>query len=169
MVTFLGTTGILERFSSLFVFLFVFVVAFGILEKVKIFGEGKQGINALIAVFLAILSMLSDRVVAMISFASPWFVIVFLLIFFIMVGGMFFGGKGVDFTKIVQEPTVHWVLIIMLIVIIVFAFIYSAQPAAEGVKDKTSSILLDPNILGLIAVFLIGIFAINELAGKVRA
>ena len=166
MVTFLGN-GLLERFSSLFVFLFVFVVMWGILEATHILGKGKEGTNALISLFIAILAVSSERVVAIISFASPWFVVVFILMFFIIAGAKFFGGEGIDFPAIIKEPGVYWTLLIITIVIMVFSFVYTSQPGAEEVKEKASSAIIDPQVLGLIAVFLIAIFAIVELAGRV--
>ncbi len=167
MVTFLGN-GLLERFSSLFVFLFVFVVIWGILEATHILGKGKEGTNALIALFVAILAILSEKATSMIAFASPWFVVVFILIFFIIMGAKFFGGESINFATIIKEPGVYWTLLIIAIVIMIFSFIYSNQPGAEEIKEKASSAIINPQILGLIAVFLIAIFAIVELAGKVE-
>lgn len=168
MVTFLGN-GLLERFSSFFVFLLVFIVIFGILEATKLFGKGKEGLNAWISLFIAILAILSEKVTAIIAFASPWFVVVFILLFFIIVGAKFFGGEGVNFAELIKNPNVYWVLIIIAVIIMVFSFIYANPPGAEEVDEdeEEGPALIDPKILGLIAVFLIAIFAIIQLTGKV--
>ena len=167
MVTFLSN-GLLTRFSGLFVFLFVFIVIWGMLESTKVFGKGKEGANALVALFVAIFVILSERVTAIISFASPWFVILFIMIFFILVGAKFFGGEGINFTELIKEPGVYWSLVIIGIVILLVSFIQTADKNAEIVEDdEAQTPIIDPQLLGAIVIFLIAIFAVIALTGNV--
>ena len=73
MVTFLET-GLINYFAIIFPALLVFAVVFALLEKTKIVGENK-GINAIIAIVLAFMVMLSANVAEIINYMAPWFVV----------------------------------------------------------------------------------------------
>lgn len=160
MMSFLGV-GSITPLAKVFTFLFVFVVMFGIFEATKLFGEGKAGINALVALFVAILANLSTRLVAVVNYITPWFVLVFILLFFIAMGAKFFGEeKGFG---IVKEPVIMWVLIIISGIIVLIGFIKTRpEKVAESVSKAA---IIDPVILAVIMVFLIAMFAIIFLAG----
>ena len=77
--------GLLENFVVIFPFLLVWVIVFGVLSSTKTFGDNK-GIHAIIGLSLAFLFILSKNAVAAVNMASPWFVLLFLFIYFFFVG-----------------------------------------------------------------------------------
>ena len=92
MATFLDI-GVIGYFGVIFAFLLVFVILYGLLSWAKPFGDGKQGIYAILAAAFAILSIINKAALFLIKFMTPWFFIVIFLGFFIIFILMMFGLK----------------------------------------------------------------------------
>jgi hypothetical protein len=112
MATFLDVT-LLTPFTTIFTFLFIFVIIYGMLEVFKVFGEGRRGIHAIIAISVAFVVILSKGVVAVVQTFTPWFFIVILLIFFILFAVRMFGVSTESITKGFHDNTA--ILIFILI------------------------------------------------------
>lgn len=88
--------GLLENFSPIFTFLFIFVAVFGILEVVKIFGEGNKNLNAIIALCIAVFITFADKPRIIIQGMIPWFVLMFIFGMFLIISMRFTFGSGGD-------------------------------------------------------------------------
>lgn len=172
MVTFLGFTA-LERFSSIFVFLFIFVIVYGILTKTKVFGNN-NGLSALIAVFLAILTMFSKRLVLALSMMAPWFVILFIFVLLIVVLIGTVGGKEVENAKVLTSTLLNITFgfgIAIFIFSLGFAFFLTPGTTAVNATNATNAtsvwnIGINPKILGIFILLMIAAFTVRLIASS---
>ncbi len=179
MATFLDI-GLLESFERVFTFLFVFVVAYALLSKIN-FPTDNKGLQAFIGFILAVFTALSGNVAKLIATMSPWFIIMFLLIAFILIGNMMFGMDEKYLKNYIETTSTvtTWIIIASaLIVLISFSTVYG-DVLLEFTQNTTSSSTTDvghnigaaifhPKTLGLVFTLLIGVFAILLLAKTER-
>ncbi|MBT4417288.1 hypothetical protein HOC80_04265, partial [archaeon] len=71
--------GILEYFIPMFVFFFVLVIVWALLEKTGFFGENKA-INWIIALCIALLFIVVPELIDIVSTITPFFVIMFIFL-----------------------------------------------------------------------------------------
>lgn len=119
--TFQGLS-VLAKVSTIFVVLLVWIIIFGMLEKLKPMGDDKKNLHALIALAMAFLVAISGSASFIIGFFTTWFFVLALFVFMIIfVVGMF----GVDM-KLFQEagknPNVYFWIITFGVIIAMFAF-----------------------------------------------
>lgn len=121
MATFLDL-GLVSTFGSIFIFLLVWVVVYGILGYVKVFGEGKNqtNLNAIIALASAALVLLSKNVLAFVSFVVPWYLVLAIVMFMIIFVFRVFGVG--DKTVLSAVPDAKMWIIFLSIIILLFGF-----------------------------------------------
>ena len=105
-------------------FLLVFFIVFAILEKSKLFGDGKKQINAVTAfvVGLIFVSAVSSELVIsnLILFLTISLVVVFVAL---LIWGFIAGEKGLDFSG---APTgLKWVIGIVVLVAVILAVLWA--------------------------------------------
>src|SRR3989338_10653877 len=90
MPTFLDL-GLLEYVQIIFPFILIWVVTYSVLEWREILGKNRN-LHAIIAFVLAMMSLFSPPVIAIIKYMTPWFsmLLVFSLFFFIFFYFFFF-------------------------------------------------------------------------------
>ncbi|MBU0637061.1 MAG: hypothetical protein KKF89_00355 [Nanoarchaeota archaeon] len=187
MATFMDI-GIIQHFSIVFVFLLIFALVYAIMEYTKLFGKDMKGIHAIIALALAILIVISKPAVAVLNVITPWFLVLFLFIFFIIFGVRMFGTSEADTISLIKDTRFYPYLIVIVIIIMIagFASTYGQNLLEKGTgveaedgdsvvlpgdipggSTKTTSFgtnvlntLIHPKVLGLIAILLIGLFTI---------
>ena len=163
MATFLDVTG-LEHFSSIFVFLFVWIVVYGVLLWTKILGENKF-VHALIGLLLAIFVLISPVATNVVASVAPFLAVVFLLIVLVSVAAKMLGGDIEAF------PALRGVFIIFIILII---FITAGIKIREQVSvqetptdlSKTINLIFNPTFIGIVLIFSIAVFTIALLASR---
>ena len=164
MVTFLDVTG-LEHFSSIFVFLFVWIVVYAILLWARILGENKF-ISALVGLLLAIFVLISPIATSIVADTAPFLAVVFLFIVLINVATKMLGGDVESF------PALRGILLVFIVLMIVIAagvkIREQANVPSETQEDlsKTINLIFHPTFLGTVLVFAIAIFTIALLASK---
>ena len=116
---------LLGNFSGIFTFLFVFAVTYGVLQLTGLFKDSGKTLHPIIAVSLAVLVLFSQRIVRVIEYAAPWFVIFMISIMFIIIILKFLGvpdeafeaffarGKGAPRQ---QTTVIYWTLVIVGII-----------------------------------------------------
>jgi len=183
MATFLDL-GLVGFFDTIFAVLLVWTIVFAIFQKTKAVSEA-IGINAVIAVAISFLVLISQNMVKVIKFAVPWFALLILFLVLILLLFQVFGVT--DMSKAVNDTTVRWTLIGLSIVIVaaalgnVFgqqlteqAFVEGQPPAVgeDGVlvasgnfQQNLYATLFHPKVLGMMILFLVAIFAIVFLSG----
>lgn len=115
--------GFLANFANIFLFLFVFAVLYGLLTKIDFFkvGEKNRGLNALIAISVSLILLMSAPAREMVRTMIPWFFVLFLFIVLMLISAMIFGMKEADTAKIVKDQKVYVWLIILGVVIVLFS------------------------------------------------
>jgi hypothetical protein len=181
--TFLDTLGILNYFSALFAALLVFAVVFAALHKTKIIGENKI-LQSFVAIVLALLVLVYPDLIELISFIAPWFVFVFIFIILLLLTYRLFGlseSNIVDFVR--SDRTVNWTLLAIGILILIAAVFNvfgdrALQDTSAGDANITAdsdsddfdtnlfSTLFNKQILGVLLLFAVAVFAIAFLGGK---
>ena len=184
MVTFLEI-GLLRYFSIIFPALLVFALVYAILTATKMLGESK-GINAIVAIVLAFLVMLSEDIISLINFVAPWFVLFFLFIVLLLVVYKIFGASDKNLANfITTDRPVQWAIFAVGVLIMVagFSHVYGQKllPAtlenetvnitgSQAVSTATSSfrqnvtrIFFNPKVIGMLFVFFVAVFAISLL------
>lgn len=187
MATFLDI-GILEHFSSIFTFILVYIIIYGTLEVSSPFGKGRKGLHALIALCIAFIIIVSKIAMFMISYMTPWFVVLFLFIFFLIFAVRMFGTSDKDITSIIKNRSVYPILVVFAIIIVIStlsaafgqrllekgtgeegtieggdAQIIDSDPGStktNSFSDNLINTLFHPKVLGMVVILLIGFFAL---------
>jgi hypothetical protein len=110
--------GLLNYFSSIYSVIVVWCIIFAILMKTKIVSNA-AGINATIAVGIALMTLLSSTITNLINFMIPWFAVA--IIFFILLILLFqlFGAKEESLAKAVENKSLQWAIIGVALLILV--------------------------------------------------
>lgn len=164
MATFLDVTG-LQYFSSIFVFIFVWLVVYAVLLWTKVLGDNKF-IHALIGLLLAIFVLVSPIATSIVADIAPFIAVILLFIVLISVASAMLGANIEAF------PALKGVFLVFIILIIVIAagvkIRENVNAPSETQKDlsKTVNLIFNPTFLGAILVFAIAVFTIALLAGR---
>src|SRR3989344_3951560 len=184
MATFLDI-GLLKSVAIIFPFLLVFVGVYAILTKVAVLSKDK-GINSIIALCVAALTLLSKDAVNVILIITPYFLLLMLIIFFVIFALQFASGEGIKVGLGVKWDTFHWVIFIAVILILLYGLSAVFGPKlAEGqsltpgipgepgsVQPSTSTgsfesgakdVLFHPKVLGAALLLLIATFTIMKI------
>ncbi|PIN76158.1 hypothetical protein COV17_03160 [Candidatus Woesearchaeota archaeon CG10_big_fil_rev_8_21_14_0_10_36_11] len=179
-----------QSFSSLFPILFVFAIVLGLLQKIKPLGDS-VALNSIIAVAIALMSLLSDSLIQVINFMIPWFVIAFIFFILMLLIFQIFGASEKDiFSYLKGDKSISWVIIGVSLIILFAAignvFGQSIGPYLDETGNQTTSTTVDgeasvatgsfeqnifatmfhPKVLGFGVIFIIMIFAIALLTGS---
>lgn len=175
---------LLEHFVIVFPFLLIWVIVFGILSATKTFGDNK-GIHAIIGLALAFLFILSKDAVAVLNFASPWFVILFIFIIFTIMAFKAFGASDTDVMGVIRNKEFRyiatWIGILSVIIMVAsLSNVHGQRLLEEGEEGTTVqsgegsvasgdfeenvwNTIFHPKVLGLILILLIASFTIRYM------
>lgn len=117
-------------------FLLIFFIIFAILEKTKVFGEGRTQINALIAFvigFIFVSAIFPKEMVSnLILFLTIAIVIVFIVL---MLWGFIFAGKeGLDVSG--APKGLKWAIGIFIVIVVAVAVLWAAGVNISSFFDK---------------------------------
>ena len=166
MATFLNAL-LLSRFNGLIVFLFVFTIVYAVLQKGNLLKN--KNLNALIAFTFAFLSVLNPNIVKFIMYLVPWFFVVILVTLFLIIGFMLMGLEESKMKLALGSwGPFHTTFIgfVGFVIIIVLFEIYggkgssAAGQAAQGGAVSTVQVLVQPQVMALIFVFLTAAMAV---------
>ena len=165
MATFLDVTG-LKHFSSIFVFLFVWLVVFATLSWSKILGENKFVIT-LVGLLLGVFTLLSPIATDVIASTAPFLAVIFVFIILVNVASKMLGGADVE-----AFPALKGVFLILIIVIIVVAVGVKIREQVDVPSEtqqdlsKTINLIFHPTFLGTVLILAIAVFTIALLASR---
>ena len=164
MATFLDVTG-LRYFSSIFVFLFVWLVVYAVLLWTKVLGDNKF-VHALIGLLLAIFVLISPIATSVVADVSPFIAVVFLFIVLISVATAMLG------VNIEAFPAIKGILLVFIILAVIIAAGIKVREqvnvpsSTQTDLSKTVNLIFHPTFLGAILVFAIAVFTIALLASR---
>jgi hypothetical protein len=173
-----------DKLGIIFTFLFVLVLVYAILSKVKIFGD-RKGLDALIAFLAALIVLFSDTVRQSIMTMAPWFVLFFFFLIFMSIAYMIFGAKTEDIFSTMKKYSsiFYWILAIGVMIWLGSMTTVIAQKGGVGMTGSQTVVnattgevaagnqqsafwatITHPKVLGLALILLIGTFTIQRLA-----
>ena len=164
MATFLDVTG-LQHFSSIFVFLFVWIVVYATLLWTKILGQNNF-VNILVGLLLGLFVIISPLATGIIADIAPFLAVVFVFILLISIASKMLGGDAAGF------PALKGVLLVFIVLIVVIGAAVKIKSSVdvqqESSKDfsKTINVIFHPKFLGVVFIFAVAIFTIALLASK---
>lgn len=142
MVTFLDI-GLLGAVSSIFMIILIFVILYGFLSWRKPFGGNNQGLYALIAFGIAIISMMSEGFITLISVITPWFFTLIFIGFFILFILMMFGLKEKDLIAGKTPELRTWVIILTVVILLFGLGAAFGQTAREATTGPTQEAMVE--------------------------
>ncbi|MBS3104827.1 hypothetical protein J4234_01065 [Candidatus Woesearchaeota archaeon] len=164
MATFLDVTG-LEHFSSIFVFLFVWVGGYAVLLWAKILGDNKF-IHALVSLLIAIFVLISPIATDIVASTAPFIAVTLVFVVLVSVATKMLGGDIEAF------PAMRGVFIMIIILILVITagikIRENVNVPSETQKDlsKTINLIFHPTFIGMVLILAIAVFTIALLAGR---
>ncbi|MFH1642804.1 MAG: hypothetical protein ABIC04_07965 [Nanoarchaeota archaeon] len=170
MATFLDVSG-LEHFSSFFVFLFVWLTVYALLQYTKVIGEN-QGVSVIIGLVVGLLVLFSPIAVGVIEYISPWFAVIFIFAIFASISFKTMGAGDMD--MITGGRSLKALIgIVVLIVLIVGSLSYVRNEVTIPGDNETSTdyrsssaVLFHPSVIGAIFLLIVAVFTIALLTGR---
>ena len=164
MATFLDVTG-LQHFTSIFVFLFVWLVIYAVLLMTKVLGENKF-VHALVGLLLGIFVLLSPVATSIVADVAPFLAMVFLFVILVSVASKMLGG---DFEAFSSIKGVFLVFIVLIVIIASAVKIRENTNVPEKTQtdlSKTVNLIFHPTFLGTVLILAIAVFTVALLAGR---
>ena len=173
--------GLFESFSAIFPFILVFAIVYSLLQKYQVISDN-HSINAIIGFIAGFLVMLSQKVLMVIQFVTPWFVLLFFFGIMMLITLKLFGTTDEDIRKAMlggatgtDKSIPYWIIFLSSLILVVgIAAVYGESllplAGATGSSDvefqkNAWSAFFHPKVVGLIFVSLIGAMTIKLLSG----
>ena len=162
MATFLDVTG-LQHFTNIFVFLFVWILIYAIMNVVKVFGDNKV-VAALVGFLFGVFTLISPTATAVIAGVAPFIAILFVFAIMLSIGSKVLGNEAEGFS------TVRNVMLIFVILIVVIAAAIKLRESinldSKSQLSSTMRVVFSPTFFGLVLLFSIAVFTVALLASK---
>jgi len=181
MATFLDI-GLFSYFNVIFPVLLIFAVLLAIFRKTNILG-GNPLLDSIVAISIALMSLLSGTVIALINFMAPWFVFLFIFIILLVLAYQMLGATEKDIVGFLRgNTTIGWIVAGVGIVIVLAGLGTVFSDSWLSLTDEASGdgeigengeygqniykSLFSTKVLGLVVIFLVAIFAIILLSSS---
>jgi len=163
MATFLDVTG-LQHFSSIFVFLFVWIVAYATLLWTKLLGQNNF-VNILVGLLLGLFVLITPLATDIVSSIAPFLAVIFVFILLITMATKMLGGDAEVF------PGLKAVFIIFIVIVVFIAAGTKikeniSSQAEKGESSGSVNLIFNPTFLGIVLIFAIAVFTIALLASR---
>lgn len=164
MATFLDVTG-LEHFTSIFVFLFVWIVVYATLLWSKILGHNNF-VNVIVGLLLGLFVLLSPIATSIVASTAPFLAVIFVLILLVNIASKMLGGDIESF------PALKGIFLVFIVVVILVGAAVKVREQvnvpSETQKDlsKTVNLIFHPTFLGIVLILAIAVFTIALLASR---
>ena len=150
----------LAYYMPVFGFLFVFTVIYAVLSKTEILG-GKALTNLIVSFTFGIIFITFAPGVAYVQTIVPWFVILMLSLFFLM---MIVGFSQEDMSKF-MKPSLAWAFIGLLVIIFLWSAIVVFNPFLQ---PYINNFLYSERLYGAVLLALVALAASWVLTRKVN-
>ncbi len=142
-------SGLASTFTSIFIFLLVYAIVYGILTWRKMFGPSGRSMSMIIGVVIALIASVAPPAKQFITFIAPWYVALFITIFFILfIISMFGKSPERDFPSIIGDPRVYsWVIIFCVIIFIIgLGMTFGPGLTPGGTTPTAENVIMDQNM-----------------------
>tara|TARA_Y100000310_G_scaffold322163_1_gene380860 strand:+ start:8938 stop:9453 length:516 start_codon:yes stop_codon:yes gene_type:complete len=170
MATIFESGGVGDLISIAFVFLFVFVILFALLKKIKLFGDN-EGFNSIVAFIFASFTVMVPESRVVVGNFLPWFFMFFMLALVMFMFFMFLGVKEETMAEVAKNSTFITVSIATVIILFLMAMTKAYGPflmAGEGAGfwPTTKRLIFSRNFLGVIFMLFVSAYAVIFLSKK---
>jgi len=162
--------GLGEFLIPVFLFILVYAVIYAILKKVKILGDSVN-VNAMIAFVLAALFAITPGAMEFVTVIAPWFVVLVIIAFSMLLVFMFGGVSSEKIIKIFEDSTVYWTIIMFSIVIVIGGltavygpFLVGGPVEGSGAGSSISKTIFNAKVLTTVIILIIFAFAVRLLS-----
>lgn len=173
MATFLDI-GLLDFFLPVFVFLFIFIVLYAIIDKTKVLGENRT-VKIIASLSVAVISLFTGKVSDILLRIVPWLVALFIGVILIFMIYLFFGVKE---EEIWDYLGLKWTVFVIMILIIFLGVsqVFTLSPLSgeggnvteDSYRQEILNTLVHPRILGALFIIIIISFTIRYLVDKLE-
>lgn len=175
-------TGLLNVFEGVFPFLFVLVVVWVVLLRVKPFSDNKF-FAVLIAFLFALVTMFSPIAIKTINKMAPWFVLLFIAIVFVLIVYQAFGIPESSIIGVItgseHGTDFAWTMLSIILFIILGSLFtvlseekITLRPIENVSLEEQSAgawfvgVLTHPKVLGFMVIMLIAMFTLQRLVAS---
>jgi hypothetical protein len=172
---------LLREFSSIFTWVLIFVVVYGVLEVTNFLHN--RGLHAIMAITLTVLVSISGVTTNVVTSLAPWFVIIAFFLFFFFSLTSFMGIEKTGVLSVLGNNQAFWWVFVPLIIALVVALINAGQQggelsplgdlsgSAQATQEPVSAgkvvldTLTDKKVLGMMLIFSISAVTIALMTG----
>ncbi len=172
MVTLLDI-GLMDFLLPVITFLLIYAIIFGVLQRSKFISDSSN-LNAWIAFAVSVLFAMAPGAMTFVSIIAPWFMVMLMIIFSLLLLFLFMGVKMDTIENIARkEASIRWTIIIIAIIIIiigltsVFGPIFGT-PTTEGggMGSEIQRSVFDPQVLTTVFILIVAGQAVRLIAAK---
>ncbi len=163
-------SGLGDFLIPIFIFILIYAVIFAVLRKTKILGDDVN-INAVVAFVLAALFAVVPGAMKFVSIIAPWFVMLVIIAFSLLLVFMFGGLKTEKIEQIFRNSTVVWTILMISIIIVmggltaVYGPIFvGGGPSGEGAGASVQKAVFNIKVLTTVVILIIFAFAVRLLS-----
>jgi len=143
----------IEYFMPIIGFLFVLILVFALLKKTKLLG-GTGFIDFVVAAIIAVIFSTVSSVRSYVETVTPWFVVLVIAVFFILV---ILGMTQKDIT-VFMKPWFGWVFLVILILVFFFSATTVFSSALGNVwGDITEFMTVQSRVAGSLVLLIVAI------------
>jgi len=163
-------SGLGDFLMPVFIFILIYAIIYAALSKTKVLGDSVN-INAVVAFALAALFAAAPGAMEFVSVIAPWFIILVIVAFSVLLIFMFGGLKGDVIETIFKNTTVYWTIIMLSIIILVGGltvvygpFLVGGPSGGEGAGASIHKAIFNVKVLTTLTVLIIFTFAVRLLS-----
>ena len=161
---------LLGLITPILIFLFLFAVMYGLLQKIKFFGDNKN-FNAIIAFSVALLTMIIPETRVVVSNFTGWFALLAMLVLFIFIFFLFLGVKHETLADVAKEGTFVTFVVIFIIILFLVALTKAFGPflivnQELGFWNSVKRVLFSARFLGVLLILMIASYAVRFLSSN---
>lgn len=167
MVSFLDG-GLGEFLIPVFIFILIYAIIYALLSKTKFLGDSVN-LNAMVAFALSVLFAVMPGAMEFVSVIAPWFIVMVVVAFSVLLVFTFGGLKGDAVEKIFKNSSVYWTIIMLSIIILVGGLTVVYGPflvggPGEGAGSPIHKAIFNVKVLTTIIILIIFAFAVRLLS-----
>ncbi len=168
--------GLLEYFLPWFIFIFVLIIVWALLEKINFFGKNKL-VHWVIAFCAAIMFIIIPEMQTIIATITPFFLILIIFIILVFIVFMFMGYESTKILEVIsQNEIITWVVIIVALGIMGFALtqvygdaiheITSPDQDSDNLEQSIGEIIFHPKVLGVSFILILAALVVKFVTTK---
>ena len=165
-----------------FIFLFILVVIYALLQKTELFGKNQVALNLTAAICVSAVATFAGTLLTPLKTVIPWivFIIVILAMLFALFG--FFGVENKEVWEVIGGKTPYFVIIVLIVFVSLVA-LYEPEvspfegssgdiaaataPQGQNVQSEVVRTFTHPRLLAALFILIVSSFSIRLIVDKI--